>query len=444
MNEATRSVGIGIVGLGTVGGGVVRLIQKHHDDYVAAYGADLRIVRACALEQSRAEELGISAEAFTTDWHDVVSDPAVDIVIELIGGEHPATEIFESAFAAGKHVVTANKALLGRHVEALGAKAAAAGVQIRCEAAAGGGIPIVGTLEHDLVGNQVLTIAGIMNGTTNYILTRMSAEGLDYSDVLADAQRLGYAEADPTADVDGFDAASKIAILGSIGFRTRITTDDVYMQGIRDITSEDIAVARDMGYVIKLLAIARNTDEGVDVRVHPAMIPATHQLAAVNGAMNAVFVVGDAVGETMFYGAGAGSFPTASAVVGDILELARPLCQGDDLVAESEPYAKVLPIRPIDNLSTRYYIRLALEDRAGTLAPAISAFEQAGVSLSSVRDVRCGDDGKRSVVLLTNRAQEHDVTAACAQLAEQGGAVQVASLIRIENMDAWTEGVEAN
>lgn len=444
MNEATRSVGIGIVGLGTVGGGVVRLIQKHHDDYVAAYGADLRIVRACALEQSRAEELGISAEAFTTDWHDVVSDPAVDIVIELIGGEHPATEIFESAFAAGKHVVTANKALLGRHVEALGAKAAAAGVQIRCEAAAGGGIPIVGTLEHDLVGNQVLTIAGIMNGTTNYILTRMSAEGLDYSDVLADAQRLGYAEADPTADVDGFDAASKIAILGSIGFRTRITTDDVYMQGIRDITSEDIAVARDMGYVIKLLAIARNTDEGVDVRVHPAMIPATHQLAAVNGAMNAVFVVGDAVGETMFYGAGAGSFPTASAVVGDILELARPLCQGDDLVAESEPYAKVLPIRPIDNLSTRYYIRLALEDRAGALAPAISAFEQAGVSLSSVRDVRCGDDGKRSVVLLTNRAQEHDVTAACAQLAEQGGAVQVASLIRIEDMDAWTEGVEAN
>ena len=377
MNEATRSVGIGIVGLGTVGGGVVRLIQKHHDDYVAAYGADLRIVRACALEQSRSEELGISTVAFTTDWHDVVSDPAVDIVIELIGGEHPATEIFESAFAAGKHVVTANKALLGRHVEALGAKAAAAGVQIRCEAAAGGGIPIVGTLEHDLVGNQVLTIAGIMNGTTNYILTRMSAEGLDYSDVLADAQRLGYAEADPTADVDGFDTASKIAILGSIGFRTRITTDDVYMQGIRDITSEDIAVARDMGYVIKLLAIARNTDEGVDVRVHPAMIPATHQLAAVNGAMNAVFVVGDAVGETMFYGAGAGSFPTASAVVGDVLSLSEHISRGTAPMAEPEPFGRNLSIRNIEDLSTNYYIRLKVADRVGALAETVDAFAQA-------------------------------------------------------------------
>lgn len=444
MNEATRSVGIGIVGLGTVGGGVVRLIQKHHDDYVAAYGADLRIVRACALEQSRAEELGISAEAFTTDWHDVVSDPAVDIVIELIGGEHPATEIFESAFAAGKHVVTANKALLGRHVEALGAKAAAAGVQIRCEAAAGGGIPIVGTLEHDLVGNQVLTIAGIMNGTTNYILTRMSAEGLDYSDVLADAQRLGYAEADPTADVDGFDAASKIAILGSIGLRTRITTDDVYMQGIRDITSEDIAVARDMGYVIKLLAIARNTDEGVDVRVHPAMIPATHQLAAVNGAMNAVFVVGDAVGETMFYGAGAGSFPTASAVVGDVLSLSEHISRGTAPMAEPEPFGRNLSIRNIEDLSTNYYIRLKVADRVGALAETVDAFASKNISIKQVMQLDGGNEGSCSVVFLTHTCSERDVRAAIDALKGASCLQKIGSVIRIEDVDAWSDGVMDN
>lgn len=444
MNEASRAVGIGIVGLGTVGGGVVRLIQKHHDDYVKAYGADLRIVRACALERSRADELGIDADAFTTDWRDVVGDPDVDIVIELIGGEHPATEIFESAFAAGKHVVSANKALLGRHVEALGAKAAAAGVQIRCEAAAGGGIPIVGTLEHDLVGNQILTIAGIMNGTTNYILTRMSAEGLDYADVLADAQRLGYAEADPSADVDGFDAASKIAILGSIGFRTRITTDDVYMQGIRDITAEDIAVAREMGYVIKLLAIARNTAEGVDVRVHPAMIPATHQLAAVNGAMNAVFVVGDAVGETMFYGAGAGSFPTASAVVGDVLSLSEHISRGTAPMAEPEPFGRNLPIRDVEDLSTHYYIRLKVADRVGALAETVDAFAKSNISIKQVMQLDGGDEDSCSVVFLTHTCFERDVRAAIDALKDASCLHQIGSIIRIEDVEAWSEGVMDN
>ena len=444
MNEETRSVGIGIVGLGTVGGGVVRLIQKHHDDYVAAYGADLRIVRACALEQSRAEELGISAEAFTTDWHDVVSDPAVDIVIELIGGEHPATEIFESAFAAGKHVVTANKALLGRHVEALGAKAAAAGVQIRCEAAAGGGIPIVGTLEHDLVGNQVLTIAGIMNGTTNYILSRMDAEGLGFEEVLADAQRLGYAEADPTADVDGHDAAAKLAILSSIAFHTRVTTDDVYCQGIRNVSAADIEQARELGMKVKLLAVGRKTAEGVEARVHPAMIPATHQLAAVDGAMNAVFAVGDAVGETMFYGAGAGAFPTASAVVGDILELAGPIARGVALPAESEPFERVLPVRSIEDLTGRFYIRLSVEDRVGTLAPVVAAFAEAGISISQINQLADGNGTTCSVAFITHRALERDVMAACDALGALPEVAAVASVIRIEDVEAWSDGVEEN
>lgn len=324
MQPSTRTVNVGIIGLGTVGGGVYRLITTHAERYRKNLGIDLRIARVCNRSEKRAHELGIDPELFTSDWHDIVSDPSIDIVVEVIGGEHPATEIFEQSFAAGKHVVTANKALLGRHMEKLSAAARAAGVQLRCEASCGGGIPIVNTLEHDLSGNEVITVAGIVNGTTNYILSRMAEEGLGYEEVLADAQRLGYAEADPTADVDGLDAASKIAILSSIGFATRITTDDVYAQGIRAISAQDIEVARKLGYAIKMLAIGHRTDSGIDVRVHPAMIPASHPLAGVSGAMNAVYVVGDAAGETMFYGAGAGAFPTASAVVGDVLALAEP------------------------------------------------------------------------------------------------------------------------
>lgn len=273
MQPSTRTVNVGIIGLGTVGGGVYRLITTHAERYRKNLGIDLRIARVCNRSEKRAHELGIDPELFTSDWHDIVSDPSIDIVVEVIGGEHPATEIFEQSFAAGKHVVTANKALLGRHMEKLSAAARAAGVQLRCEASCGGGIPIVNTLEHDLSGNEVITVAGIVNGTTNYILSRMAEEGLGYEEVLADAQRLGYAEADPTADVDGLDAASKIAILSSIGFATRITTDDVHAQGIRAISAQDIEVARKLGYAIKMLAIGHRTDSGIDVRVHPPLSP---------------------------------------------------------------------------------------------------------------------------------------------------------------------------
>lgn len=444
MSNTTRTVNVGLIGLGTVGGGVARVIARHHDEYLRAYGIDLRLKKASALEPERAAELGIAPEAFTTDWHDVVADPDVDIVIELIGGEHPATEIFESAIAAGKHVVSANKALLGRRIDYLGDLAAKAGVQIRCEAAAGGGIPIVNALEHALVANGMLTIAGILNGTTNYILTRMTNEGLGYEEVLADAQRLGYAEADPTADVDGFDAASKVAILSSIAFHTRVTTDDVYMQGIRNISAADIEQAREMGYCIKLLGIARKTPEGIDARVHPTMIPADHMLAGVSGAMNAVFAVGDAVGETMFYGAGAGAFPTASAVVGDVLELADGIASGLDLGPEPEPFPRTAPIRPIEELRTHYYIRLSVADRTGALAPVVAAFADAGISISAVRQLESDTSGACSVVFLTHTACERDVQAVCAALEALDEVERVASVIRIEDVDAWSEGAEKN
>ena len=446
MQDNLRTVNVGLIGLGTVGGGVARTILSHHDRYLDAYNIDLQIARACGLVWEQAEAAGITPEQFTSDWHDVVSDESVDIVVELIGGEHPATEIYEAAFAAGKHVVTANKALLGRHVEPFARAAREHGVQLKCEASCGGGIPIVSTLERDLVGNEILTIAGILNGTTNYILSRMEAEGADYADVLADAQAKGYAEADPSADVDGFDAASKTAILASIGFSSRVTTDDVYQQGIRTITAEDISVAHDLGYTIKLLGIARNTAEGVDVRVHPTMIPLDHQLAKVSGAMNAVYVVGDAVGETMFYGAGAGSFPTASAVVGDILTLSEQISRGVAPLPESEPFSRNKPIRSMDELETKYYIRLRVADRVGALAEAVNVFAKHDISISLINQLEDGnsDSDACSVIFLTHKALEKNVQDAAAALAASDCVSEVANVLRIEDVDAWTDGVMAN
>lgn len=446
MQDNLRTVNVGLIGLGTVGGGVARTILSHHDRYLDAYNIDLKIARACGLVWEQAEAAGITPEQFTSDWHDVVSDENVDIVVELIGGEHPATEIYEAAFAAGKHVVTANKALLGRHVEAFARAAREHGVQLKCEASCGGGIPIVSTLERDLVGNEILTIAGILNGTTNYILSRMEAEGADYADVLADAQAKGYAEADPSADVDGFDAASKTAILASIGFSSRVTTDDVYQQGIRTISAEDISVAHDLGYTIKLLGIARNTAEGVDVRVHPTMIPLDHQLAKVSGAMNAVYVVGDAVGETMFYGAGAGSFPTASAVVGDILTLSEQISRGVAPLPESEPFSRNKPIRSMDELETKYYIRLRVADRVGALAEAVNVFAKHDISISLINQLEDGnsDSDACSVIFLTHKALEKNVQDAAAALAASDCVSEVANVLRIEHVDAWTDGVMAN
>ena len=446
MQDNLRTVNVGLIGLGTVGGGVARTILSHHDRYLDAYNIDLKIARACGLVWEQAAAAGITPEQFTSDWHDVVSDENVDIVVELIGGEHPATEIYEAAFAAGKHVVTANKALLGRHVEAFARTAREHGVQLKCEASCGGGIPIVSTLERDLVGNEILTIAGILNGTTNYILSRMEAEGADYADVLADAQAKGYAEADPSADVDGFDAASKTAILASIGFSSRVTTDDVYQQGIRTISAEDISVAHDLGYTIKLLGIARNTAEGVDVRVHPTMIPLDHQLAKVSGAMNAVYVVGDAVGETMFYGAGAGSFPTASAVVGDILTLSEQISRGVAPLPESEPFSRNKPIRSMDELETKYYIRLRVADRVGALAEAVNVFAKHDISISLINQLEDGnsDSDACSVIFLTHKALEKNVQDAAAALAASDCVSEVANVLRIEDVDAWTDGVMAN
>ena len=424
---------IALLGFGTVGSHFYKLCEGRTDLHVAA-----------VLSRRPRPELTCTV---TADYDEIVRDPSIDIVVEVMGGIEPAYSYLCAAMRAGKHVVTANKQLMCAHFEELTSLAKEKGVALRCTAAAGGGIPWLTSLSRASELDEIKAVEGILNGTTNYMLSAMTNSGADYAPALQKAQELGYAEADPTADVDGFDAASKTAILASIGFGTRVTTDDVYQQGIRTIGAEDIAQARELGYTIKLLGIARNTDAGVDVRVHPTLIPADHMLAKVNGAMNAVYVVGDAVGETMFYGAGAGSFPTASAVVGDILSLSEQISRGVAPLPEIEPYGHNLAFKPMDELQTKYYVRLKVADRVGALSETVDIFAKHNISISLINQVEDGKSGVSdacSVIFLTHRALEKDVQAAAAELASVDCVAEVANVLRIEDVEAWTEGVMAN
>ncbi len=349
------AVKIGLVGTGTVGGGCIDIIQKHAEAFQRHFGVDIELARVCSRDIAQAEARGV-ADRFTYDFHDILNDPDIDIVVELIGGTTVAREVVLGALAAGKNVVTANKALMATYGKEVMEAAEAAGKELAFEASVGGGIPIIDPLKHSLIANEIQSVMGIVNGTTNYMLTRMADNGLSYDDALREAQEKGFAEANPSADVDGFDAAAKIAILSSIAFNSRVTLDDVFTDGITNISPVDIEAARDMGYVIKLLAIAHRKEDGIDVRVHPTMIPADHQLATVNGVFNAIYVVGDFVGETMFFGEGAGAGAAASAVMGDVLEVARHVQQGVGPIVGCT-CTDALPILPMDELVMRYYLR---------------------------------------------------------------------------------------
>ncbi len=436
---------VAVMGYGTVGSGVCEVIETHQDTLAKRTGGK-------ALELARILDLrefpGDKHEAlFTKDFNDILNDPEIQIVAETMGGVNPAFDFTMKLLASGKSVVTSNKELVATHGAELLAIARRRGVCFLFEASVGGGTPIITPMHQCLAANVITEVEGIVNGTTNYMLTRMVDDNLSYDEALKEAQERGFAEADPTADVDGFDAASKTAILASIGFGTRVTTDDVYQQGIRTIGAEDIAQARELGYTIKLLGIARNTDAGVDVRVHPTLIPADHMLAKVNGAMNAVYVVGDAVGETMFYGAGAGSFPTASAVVGDILSLSEQISRGVAPLPEIEPYGHNLAFKPMDELQTKYYVRLKVADRVGALSETVDIFAKHNISISLINQVEDGKSGVSdacSVIFLTHRALEKDVQAAAAELAGVDCVAEVANVLRIEDVEAWTEGVMAN
>ena len=409
------TIKLGLVGTGTVGGGCVRILQKHREDFASRYGIDVELVRVCSLVPEQAAELGVS-DIFTLDYHDVVNDPDIDIVIELIGGTTVARSIVTEALKAGKNVVTANKALMATYGQEILDLAAEKGLEVAFEASVGGGIPIIDPLSHNLIANDISSVMGIVNGTTNYMLTRMASDGMSYDEALREAQSLGYAEADPTADVDGFDAAAKIAILANLAFGSRVTLSDVHAEGIRAITPLDLELARKMGYSVKLLAIANRTPEGVVVRVHPTMLPLSHQLSAVNGVFNAIYVVGDAVGETMFFGAGAGSGPAASAVMGDVLEVARRMAR-KDAPASVMGATRDLPILPLDQLKSRYYIRFRVTDRVGVLASIAGIFAEHGVSILSVSQSGVECDGAIDLVYVTHTTSERAVRGSLAEIA---------------------------
>jgi homoserine dehydrogenase len=421
-------VRIGMLGCGTVGGAVARMLSEHGDDIERRAGVRLRLARVAVRDPGRERDVPLPADAFTTDGASIVDDPDIDVVLELLGGLEPARALVLRALGDGKPVVTANKELLAEAGKQLFDAADAAGRDLRFEAAVAGGIPLIAPLKESLTGERIARVLGIVNGTTNYVLTQMSDHGSTFDDALAHAQRLGYAEADPTADIDGFDAAAKCAILASIAFNTRVVGDDVYREGIAGVTPQDIADATRLGYVVKLLAIAELEDGEVSARVHPAMIPASHPLASVRDAFNAVFVEGAKVGQLMFYGRGAGGDPTATSVIGDLVAVARNLAFGGRAIGCT--CALDRPIRSMDHTTGQYYLNLDVEDRPGVLAEIAEAFGRNGVSIERVWQEGFGEEA--TLVFITHRAREGAFQDAVAELRGLPSVRAVASMLRVE------------
>lgn len=427
------AVKVGLVGTGTVGGGCLDILRNHKEEFKRHFGIDIELTRVCSRQPEVAESYGLS-DIFTTDFHEVIEDPEVDLVIELIGGTTFAKEVVIGALQNGKSVVTANKALMASCGEEVMSLAEEKGVEIAFEASVGGAIPIIVPLKHSLIANRIDSIMGIVNGTTNYMLTRMDDDGMSYEDALKEAQERGFAEADPTADVDGLDAAAKIAILASIAFNSRVTMNQVFTEGIRRISPVDLAMAHEMGYAVKLLAHAYRSDEGIDVRVHPTMIPESHQLATVNGVFNAIYTVGDAAGENMFFGEGAGAGPAASAVMGDVLEVARHLQMGIKPIVGCT-CTDELPILSVEDLHTKYYIRFVVADRSGVLASAADIFAKYDVSVKTVTQRGNAARDDVDLVFVTHTAEERNVRKAIDDILALEGVVTggFPSVIRVQD-----------
>ena len=423
-----RTIRIGMLGCGTVGSAVVRMLAEHGDDIAMRAEVRLTVSRVAVRDAGRERDVPLSREVFTTDAASIVADPDIDVVLELLGGMDPAKKLILASFSSGKPVVTANKELLANVGKELFDAADAASRDIRFEAAVAGGVPLIAPLKESLAGERVIRMLGIVNGTTNYMLTQMSERGWTFEAALAEAQRLGYAEADPTADVDGFDAAAKCAILASIAFNTPVVASDVYREGIARITPQDIADAARLGYVVKLLAIAELDDGEVSARVHPAMIPVTHPLASVRDANNAVFVEGAKVGQLMFYGPGAGGDATATSVVGDLVHVARNLAFGGRAIGCTCVLDRA--IRPMDATTGQYYLNLHVEDRPGVLAEIAEAFAHNGVSIERVWQEGFAEEA--TLVFITHRAQEGAFQKTVAELRDRASVRAVASLLRVE------------
>ena len=433
-------VRIGVLGLGTVGGGTVNVLKRNAEEIARRAGRGIVVARAAARSLDRERICSTEGIALTTDPADVVRDPDIEIVVELIGGADPARGLVLEAVERGKHVVTANKALIAMHGNAIFEAAHARGVMVAFEAAVAGGIPIIKALREGLAGNRIEWLAGIINGTSNFILTEMRERGAAFDDVLGEAQRLGYAEADPTFDVEGIDAAHKLAILAAIAFGMPLDFDRVHTEGITGVTPEDVGYAEQLGYRIKHLGIARRTGAGVEMRVHPTLVPERELLANVNGVMNAVLVKGDAVGRTLYNGPGAGAEPTASAVVADLVDVVRTLTTDPNnrvphLAFQPGALASV-PVLPVEEAETAFYLKMLASDRPGVLAEIATIFGEAGISIEAVVQPEPPRGAAvAKLVMLTHRVRERQMNEAVARIEALPVVEGRVTCIRMEHLD---------
>lgn len=425
-------INVGLLGAGTVGGGVLAVMKDNAEIIEKKIGKKIKITKVFGRDIQKLQEQYGDEYIYTTNIDDILEDPEIDIVVELLGREHPAKEYIAHAFEKGKNVVTANKDVLAKYGKELFPLAAEKNCDFMFEGSVCGGIPIIQPLKTSLAANKIMSIMGIVNGTTNYMLAKMSNEHLDYADVLKEAQNKGYAESDPTADVGGFDAARKLAILASIAFNTRISLDDVQVEGIENVSLRDITNAAELGYAIKLLAIAKNDPEhGISVRVHPTMLPLSHPLAGVNDVYNAVFVTGDAVGEAMFMGLGAGRMPTASAVCGDIIDVARNMQHGETGRISCTCFEDK-KLCSLENMCSPCYIRMHVMDKPGALAAIAAAFGAQNVSLRNVvQKNKMGDEAE--IVVITHNVSEFNLQMAVQTLKALPVVNEVCSVIRVED-----------
>ena len=430
-----QSVGIGLLGMGVVGGGVASVITDKGVQLANMIGAPVNLRGALVRDLSRQRAATLPEGALTTSADDVLDNPDVDIVVEVMGGEQPALDYILKSISLGKHVVTANKEVMAKHGAKILTEAHKRGVQVLFEASVAGGTPIIAPLLRDLVANDVVSINGIINGTTNYILTKMAQEGQDFGVALSAAQELGYAEADPTNDVEGIDAAYKLAILSTLAFRARVTDADVYSEGITHLTAQDFRYASELGYEIKLLAIASKTDGAVHVRVHPAMVRADVMLAKVDGVLNAIEVQTDLAGRVLFHGRGAGDMPTTSAVLADVVHIARNLVSG----VEAPPLPALsadVHINPISALETKYYMRMNVIERPGVFAQILKVLGDMDISIASAIQKETDDAARRAeIVLMTHSAKEESVQAALQAIDKLEVVNEIGSLIRVEEWD---------
>lgn len=424
-----NDINVAILGIGTVGTGAYKIIENQKDEFPYKTGSKINISKILVRNKNKKRE-GINENLITDDWSEIINDDSIKIVIEVMGGIEPAKTYISEALKKGKSVVTANKDLIASYGSELLDLAKENKCDILFEAAVAGGIPIIRPLKQCLAANKIEEVMGIVNGTTNFILSNMTDEGMEFDDALKLAQELGYAEADPTADVEGYDAARKVAIMASIAFNSRVTFDDVYTEGISKISAKDIKYAKELGCDIKLLGVAANTHEGIEVRVHPMLIPSEHPLAGVKDSFNAVFVKGDAVGDTMFYGKGAGELPTASAIMGDVLDVARNI-NFDCCGRIGCTCYKQLPIKKMDDICSKYFIRMQLLDKPGTLASVLSILGNNSVSIYQMMQKKRRNNSNAEIVIITDAVKEKNLKDSMTILEGMSIVNKVSSIIRV-------------